>query len=146
MQVTEGSIGRIFVLRLEDGDKFPDCIEEVAKEKRIESGLVFLVGGAKNGKMVTGPVKTTLSKPDSIIKRFSEAHEIMGVGTIFLSNNEPSLHLHAACGRGSDTIVGCTRPGVQTYLVAEVVILEMTGINAMRKQDPLSGFDLLNID
>jgi predicted DNA-binding protein with PD1-like motif len=33
MQYQEGSIGRVFALRLEDGDRLPDSLEAFAREK-----------------------------------------------------------------------------------------------------------------
>ena len=31
MKVSEGKVGRVFVVRLEDGDRLPDAIEDLAK-------------------------------------------------------------------------------------------------------------------
>lgn len=36
MQYSEGTIGRVFTLRLENGDKIPDCIETFAKDHDIK--------------------------------------------------------------------------------------------------------------
>jgi predicted DNA-binding protein with PD1-like motif len=33
MQASEGRLGRVFVLRLEDGDAIPDCIDDFVLEK-----------------------------------------------------------------------------------------------------------------
>ncbi len=35
MKYGEGSIGRIFIVRLEDGDKLPEVIENLDKEKEL---------------------------------------------------------------------------------------------------------------
>ena len=45
MKVSEGRIGRVFVIRLEDGDVVPECIERFAQEKEITVGQIVLVGG-----------------------------------------------------------------------------------------------------
>lgn len=41
MKSCEGNIGRIFVLRLEHGDKLPQVLEDFAGEKQIKSAAVF---------------------------------------------------------------------------------------------------------
>ena len=146
MQVSEGKINRVFVLRLEDGEQLTDCVEQLARDREIGSALVLLVGGARDGALVVGPEHTTLSKPEPMIEKFSEAREILGVGTIFASDEGPKLHLHASCGRGTETLTGCTRLGVHAFLVAEIVILEITGLKASRKPDAISGFNLLNLE
>ena len=37
MIVSEGRIGRVFVLRLGDGDRLPDAIEELARTRGVEA-------------------------------------------------------------------------------------------------------------
>jgi len=38
MKACEGRIGRVFVMRLEDGDMVPQCIERFAEEKGVSVG------------------------------------------------------------------------------------------------------------
>ncbi|MFC1945512.1 PCC domain-containing protein, partial [Chloroflexota bacterium] len=58
---------------------------------------------------------------------------------------KPMLHLHGALGRGESVTAGCLRPGVDTWLVAEAVITEITGVKAARQPDGPSGFELLEV-
>ena len=56
-------------------------------------------------------------------------HEVLGVGTLFVDESgHPRLHMHAAAGREGKAVVGCTRAGVEVWLVGEVVLLEISGI------------------
>ena len=56
MHFTEASMGRIFVLRLHDGDRIPDVLESFAAEKKVSTALCFFLGGAKeNSRVVVGP-------------------------------------------------------------------------------------------
>ncbi len=144
MQVAEGHVGRVFVIRLEDGEGLPQAVETVARKKSIRSGLVLLVGGARDGTLVVGPKKTTLA-PVPMIQHLTGGHEILGVGTLFEGAKGPELHLHAALGRGKTARAGCIRKGIRTYLIGEVVILEISGVKARREHDPKSGFHLLKI-
>ncbi len=144
MQVTEGHVSRVFIIRLEDGEELPKAVEAVARKKTIRAGLVFLVGGARDGTLVVGPKKTTLA-PVPMIQHFTGGHEILGIGTIFEGAKGPELHMHAALGRGKATRAGCIRKGIRTYLIGEVVIMELAGFRARRERDPKSGFHLLKI-
>jgi predicted DNA-binding protein with PD1-like motif len=45
-------------------------------------------------------------------------------------------------GRGSDIVVGCPRGGANVFLILEVTIIEITGINASRMANE-SGLKLL---
>ena len=142
MRHSEGTVGRVFVLRFEDGDQLPGLIEEFAREHDIRSAMLILVGGLGSGKIVVGPEKDEMP-PVPVLLPFAEPHEVAGVGTLFWGDDGPSVHLHGALGRGERTITGCLRPGVDTWLVAEAVILEICGCPATRQTDPVSGFQLL---
>jgi predicted DNA-binding protein with PD1-like motif len=144
MQIAEGRVNRVFVVRLEDGEELPRVVETVAREKAIHAGLVLLVGGARDGTLVVGPEKTTAA-PHPMTLAFTEGHELLGVGTLFEGAQGPELHLHAALGRGAETRTGCIREGIRTYLVGELVILELAGLPARRALDPKSGFHLLRV-
>ncbi len=146
MQSGEGKIGRVFMLRLEDGDVVPDCLEKFALENNIRHGSVILVGGISSGQIVVGPRKTVEMPPDPMLLPVDGAHEVAGVGTIAPDESgKPVVHIHAALGRSGQTMTGCLRPGVATWLVGEAIIYEITGINAKRLPDKKSGFTLLQI-
>lgn len=145
MIASEGRLGRIFVLRLQDGDRVPDCIEAFAAERGVEGGMCFLLGGAGSGTLVVGPMNPHSMPIEPLLRDFDIAHEILAVGTLFRDEEgAPKLHMHAALGRGGYTAMGCLRQGVNVWSVAEVLLLEVTGIDMLRKLDPASGFSVLS--
>ena len=146
MRASEGQIGRVFVIRLEDGDVVPACIERFAEEKGISVGHVILIGGVGGGEVVVGPRDSKQRPPEPVLLPIDGAHEVAGVGIIAPDENmKPVLHIHAALGRSGQTITGCLRPGVTTWLIGEAIIYEITGSNARRLPDTQSGFNLLHV-
>ena len=146
MKACEGKPGRVFVLRLEDGDIIPECIEHFAEENGISVGQVILVGGVGNGNIVVGPRNSEERPPEPVLLPVTDAHEVLGVGVIAPGEDgKPILHIHAALGRSGKTMAGCLRPGVTTWLVGEVIIYEITGADVTRVTDEESGFALLDI-
>ena len=146
MKATEGNIGRVFVIRLEDGDVVPDCIERFAEEKGISVGHVILVGGIGGGEVVVGPRDSEEMPPQPMLLPVDGAHEVVGVGVLAPGEDgKPVLHIHGALGRSGQTMTGCLRPGVTTWLVGEAIIYEITGTSAKRLPDKESGFDLLEV-
>ncbi len=146
MRYSEGSIGRIFVLSLDNGDKLPACLENFAAEKKISRGMCVIVGGIDDGgNIVVGPKERETMPPDPILHRLTGVHEICAVGTLFPdTEGKPRLHMHAAFGREGETRTGCIRPGVEVWRLGEVIILEITNNSAVRKKDAQTGFDMLD--
>jgi predicted DNA-binding protein with PD1-like motif len=144
MKACEGRIGRVFVIRLEDGDVVPDCIERFAEEKGVSVGQAILVGGIGGGDVVVGPRRSEERPPEPMLLPIDGAHEVAGVGVLAPGEDgKPVLHIHAALGRAGRTMTGCLRHGVTTWLVGEVILYEILGADMVRIQDEQSGFELL---
>jgi len=144
MKASEGKIGRVFVIRLDDGDMVPGCIERFAGEKGVSVGHVILVGGVGSGRVVVGPRRSEGMPPEPMLLPVDGAHEVLGVGVLAPGEEgKPILHIHAALGRSGQTMTGCLRHGVETWLVGEVILYEIVGTNAARLKDEQSGFVLL---
>ncbi|UCH50795.1 MAG: DNA-binding protein [Chloroflexota bacterium] len=147
MKASEGKIGRVFIIRLEDGDALPACIESFAAEKKISVGQVILIGGIGDGQVVVGPRRSDEMPPEPILLPVDGAHEVVGVGIIAPDGKgKPTLHIHAALGRSGQTTTGCLRPGVSTWLVGEVIIFEILGTDAARIPSETANFELLQVD
>ncbi|MDD4170260.1 MAG: DNA-binding protein [Desulfotomaculaceae bacterium] len=147
MKYTQASPGRVFVIRLEQGDIIPGVIEEFALQQKISAAYVLFVGGAEVGsKVVVGPKAATDHKPVPVVTALSGISEAVGYGTIFANQDGlPRLHLHAAFGRERDTITGCARQGVTVWHIGEVVIQELLNCPVQRRVHPQSGLELLEI-
>ena len=146
MQAAEGKMGRVFVIRLEDGDLLPASIEHFAEEKNVKNGFVLLVGGIGSGQVVVGPRYSGQMPPDAMLLPIDGSHEVVGVGILAPGEDgKITMHMHAAMGRSGKTTTGCIRPGVRTWLVAEAILYEITGIDARRILDKKSGFALLQV-
>lgn len=144
MKATEGRIGRVFIIRLEEGDVVPECIERLAAERGLSHGHVVLIGGIGGGQVVVGPRDSATMPPDPMLLPIDGAHEVAAVGVLAPDETgRPILHIHGALGRSGQTLTGCFREGVDTWLVCEAVLYEIVGAQATRRHDQRSGFRLL---
>jgi len=145
MKHSEAKTGRVFVLRLEDGDVIHEEIERFACEKNIQAATLIAVGAADTGsRLIVGPRDGAAVSIEPMEMVLENVHEIAGVGTLFPGEEgQPMLHMHVACGRGSGTVTGCVRRGVKTWRVMELVLLELVGSTCTRKLDETLGFQLL---
>ena len=146
MKACEGQIGRIFVMRLEDGDMVPGCIERFAEEKGVSVGHVVLLGGIGDGEVIVGPRRSEERPPQPMSLPIDGVHEVVGVGVLAPGEDgKPALHIHAALGRSGKTLSGCLRLGVETWLVGESILYEIMGVDVARVQNEESGFALLDL-
>ena len=147
MHFTEGKLGRIFILRMQDGDNLPDFLEIFAAEKEITSAICFFLGGAKeSGKVVVGPENSNEAPLNPLIRVLNGIHEVCGIGTIFEDEKKkPKLHMHASFGRDNNSITGCIRMGITIWEIGEVILLEISNASAIRVMDQKKGFEFLEI-
>ena len=146
MQYSEAKPGRIFVIRLEDGDVLHEQIERFARDQSIRSAALILVGAANEGsKLVVGPRRPDQSPITTMVHSLVGVHEIAGTGTIFWDHETggPTAHIHIACGRDAATITGCVRRGVEAWQTIEIVLFELIDSPATRILDPTLGFQVL---
>ncbi len=144
MIASEGSVGRVFVLRLEDGDRLPECIERFATERGVSRGLCALIGGLGGGRLVVGPQQSDASPITPLVHAVEGVHEAAALGTLFPdAGGTPRLHMHAALGREGRTRTGCIRQGVDVWKLGEVVVLEILGTGMGRRPDAETGFEVL---
>lgn len=143
MKYGTGSLGRVFVARLEDGDDLLKELTGLLNNEKVDSGVAFIIGALKEARMVVGP-KEAVIPPDPVWKSFDDGREILAIATAYRENGEIALHMHAAVGRGEDSLTGCIREMAETYLTLEIIIMEINGTGACRKVDVATGLKLLD--
>ncbi|MEN6317851.1 MAG: PPC domain-containing DNA-binding protein [Syntrophaceae bacterium] len=145
MKYSEAKYGRVFVIRLEDGDIVHEAIEGFARKQSISAASLIVLGCADEGStLVVGPEIGRASPVTPLTHILDGAHEVAGVGTIFPDDTgNPILHMHMACGRKTSTITGCVRRGVRVWHVMEIILFELLDSTGVRMLEPATGFNLL---
>jgi uncharacterized protein len=134
MQYTEGQIGRVFIVRIDDGEDMLLSLRQFILDKNIQTGSIHFLGALMNGRMVTGPEEPVIPPVPHFVM-FEGGWEVFGVGTIYPGEGGPHIHYHASVGRSGHALTGCLREQAVTYLIVEAVIMEFTGITARREFD-----------
>jgi predicted DNA-binding protein with PD1-like motif len=145
MQYSEGRIGRVFVLRMDDGEDLIASLQRFVTEKGISSCMALFIGAIREGLAVTGPEEPVIP-PVPHFEHFCDGWEIFGMATIYSSPDGPKLHIHSALGKGREAIVGCIRQQAKIYLVIEAVLYELADIKAARIWDEKTGLHLLSLE
>jgi predicted DNA-binding protein with PD1-like motif len=145
MKYTEAKQGRVFVVRLEDGEIVHEQIEKFALEQSIGAAALIAVGGASKGsRLVVGPEDGDQRPVNPASLVLDDVYEIAGTGTLFPDEDgKPLLHMHMACGRNTKAVAGCIRNGVKVWQIMEIAIFELVGTEAKRSLNRELGFKLL---
>jgi predicted DNA-binding protein with PD1-like motif len=134
MQYTEGQLGRVFIVRIDDGEDMLSSLHRFIRDKEIQAGSILFLGALMNGRMVTGPEEPVIPPVPHFVL-FEGGWEVFGVGTIYAGEGGPHIHYHASVGKSGHALTGCLREEAVTYLIVEAVIQEFTGLSARREYD-----------
>jgi predicted DNA-binding protein with PD1-like motif len=144
MEYAVGSVGRVVVARLHEGEDLHGCTEQIARKEGIRCAAVLITGGFRRANIVVGP-RQEEPKIEPRFQVFGGPGEVLGVGTLYWTETDPKLHMHTAIGKDGESLVGCARHDCRTFLILEVTIIEVTGIDASRQFDPKAVLNLLEI-
>lgn len=146
MKYSEARQGRVFVIRLEDGDIVHEVLEQFAIDHKIEAASLTVVGGADDGsRLVVGPQEDRGLPLTPMKLQLEHAHEVTGTGTLFRDDEGvPLLHMHMSCGRKEHAVTGCIREGVKVWHVMEVILFELVDCSAKRLVEEPLGLKLLS--
>jgi predicted DNA-binding protein with PD1-like motif len=145
VKYTQAAQGRVFVVRLEDGEVLHEKIEEFAAAMGVKAAALVAVGGADRGStLVVGPEQGSALPVVPMERVLGGVYEIAGTGTIFPDESgKPVLHMHVACGRKDSAVAGCVRRGVKVWRTVELVLFELACPSARRVHDGSVGFSML---
>ena len=134
MQYAQGQVGRVFVVRIDNGEDFLESVRRFIVKKEIRSGFITFLGALMSGRMVTGPEEPVIPPVPHFIL-FEGGWEVFGVGTIYPGEDGPHIHYHASVGRAGHALTGCLREKAAVYLIVEAIIMEFTGLAGRREFD-----------
>ena len=128
MEYTQGKPGRVFVVRLHDGESIYNEVYNICIRESIRYATVMAMGGIRG-----------------VEEQTNECHELVGMGTVVPDQNKPILHFHAGIGKNKDAFIGNPKDTVEVHMLMEVIITELIGIDAIRSYDKTLDSKVLTI-
>lgn len=143
MEYRSGAMGRVLTIRFDHGEDFLQGLKTIVKTEAIESGWFQILGAVRHADVVIGPEEPVMP-PVPIWTKVDEAREAIGTGSVYWDEDDPVIHLHAALGHHGETLTACVRKNTKVYLILEVVLFEILGIDASRPWWQEGGFNRLS--
>ena len=129
---TTRKIGRIFVLSLEPGDYVLESIKELAKKEKVKDAVVVSAVGTLDQYRIHY-VLTTGFPPQNRFEHWKDKPlELASVNGV-IADGEP--HLHVVVSDSEKAYAGHLEEGCRTLYLAEIVIIELGGLNLKRERN-----------
>lgn len=125
MRVHEGQVGRVFALKLEEGNHLIADLTRFAEERQIRTALVLFQGATGDAQMVLGFRAYSPRARDFDRIASSEHREVIGMGSITWAGGKPKVHLHAGTGRGREVFIAHIEEALTFGM--EVFVIEVLG-------------------
>jgi len=140
MDYQAGTTGRVFYARFDDGEDLHEGIRELVSKENVRCSWFQIFGGLRRAGVVIGP-REPVMPPDPVWQDVENTREVLGTGSVFWDNDKPLIHLHAAMGHHGETLTGCVRKDSKVYLVIEMMLVEVQGIDVTRPWFERGGFN-----
>jgi predicted DNA-binding protein with PD1-like motif len=133
MKFSEGKIGRVFVVRFDDGEEIPAAIEKFAGEHGIAIGYVNFTGGLTGGEIFAGS-ELPYARPFAPCKvPINEARFASAIGLIAPDEQHaPRVEIGGALGFQDKTLAGSLARNLKTWNGGEAIIYEVIGADLSR--------------
>ncbi len=138
--------GRTVVARIKPGQEVVATVSQILKAHNIQQAHIpTLLGGFQKLRLASMVPSGNPSHPKDIVTEYTDPLDYFGTGTVASHNDKPVMHVHlTAAGGTTKGVTGHLLYGEVVFL-AEIVIVELTGVNMMRKEDPeVYGMPLLD--
>ena len=125
-------MGRIFALSLDTGDYVLESVKELIKKEDIKDAVVVSAVGTLDQYKIHY-VSTTGFPPQNRFEQWKDKPlELANVNGV-IANSEP--HLHVVVSDHEKAYAGHLEEGCRTLYLAELVIIELKGLNLSRKRN-----------
>jgi predicted DNA-binding protein with PD1-like motif len=125
-------IGRIFALSLDTGDYVLESVKELVKKEGVKDAVVVSAVGTIDQYRVHY-VSTTGFPPQNRFEHWKDKPlELANINGI-IADGEP--HLHVVASDSEKAYAGHLEEGCRTLYLAELVIIELEGLNLKRKRN-----------
>jgi len=143
LSFVKAELGRVFVCRLAHDADLLTSIREFVEKESIRSGMFHLIGAVKNA---------TVSFYDQQAKKyvdipFDKPLEVLSCfGNVGKLEDKTVIHAHMTLSDSEGKTYGGHLSEGTTIFSAELILIELKGVNLEREYDPVTGLNLFKLD
>jgi len=126
-------VGRVFALSLAPGDLVHESIKELIQKEKVKDAVVVSAIGTLDQYRIHY-VTTTGFPPKNKFEHWKDKPLELASINGLIADGEP--HLHVVVSDSEKAYAGHLEDGCRTLYLAEIVIMELEGLNLKRKRSP----------
>ena len=131
MKVFTGKkIGRVFFIRIDEGDDIAECVDKFIAEHKVVNGIVTSAIGTLSSAVVHYITTTGHPSENGYFRLENRPIEVNSVDGLIVNG---FAHLHTVISEGEKTYGGHLEPGCKSLYLFEMAVLEVEEIDVMRK-------------
>ena len=139
---TNGTFGKVHVIRIDRGEYLLESIENFIKEENICNAVVLSAIGTLDYCVMHMVMTTTLPPVDHFVKWEDKPLEITSINGV-IANSSP--HLHMTLSNHEYAYAGHLEHGCRVLYLSEIVIAEMEGFKFHRIRNENNIPELLDL-
>jgi len=126
-------VGRVFALSLAPGDLVLESIKELVQKEKVNDAVVVSAVGTLDQYRIHY-VTTTGYPPQNRFEHWKDKPLELASINGLIADGDP--HLHVVVSDSEKAYAGHLEEGCRTLYLAEIVIIELEGLNLKRQRSP----------
>ena len=122
--------GRIFFIRIDEGDDITECVNSFIADHKVSNGIVTSAIGTLSSAVVHYITTTTYPSSFDFFRLNNRPIEVSSVNGLIVDG---IAHLHTVISDGERVISGHLEPGCKSLYVFEMAVIEVEDIDVTRK-------------
>ena len=131
MKVFTGKkIGRVFFIRIDEGDDITECVNKFIAEHQVVNAIVSSAIGTLSSAVVHHITTTGYPSANEFVRLTDRPIEVNSIDGLIVDG---IAHLHAVISEADRVLAGHLEPGCKSLYLFEMAVLEVEDIDVTRK-------------
>ena len=124
MNVSEIEPVRWFRITLDHEESLKESLREFGRDRNIDFAWIQVLGELEGGKVASG-YKSSDFQDGKYLNPVDENRHVLGVGSLSLTDDGYSVHVHGPMGREETTYTGCWAGDPSVFRGVEILLMEI---------------------
>jgi predicted DNA-binding protein with PD1-like motif len=132
MKVFTGTkIGRVFFIRIDEGDDVAECVDTFIRENKVVNAVVTSAIGTLSNAVIHYITTTDYPSSNNFTRLKDHPMELSSIDGLIVDG---IAHLHTVISEGDRVMSGHLEPGCRSLYLFEMAVLEVEGLENLTRK------------